>query len=129
MRCLPALALGAVLAALPAARAEPPPVPPVLLPRPGGVPPFAWPELAPAPAWCWIETRLFDSLRTGPIDFCRKRLRYRPGALECYRIVDHVCLTFTAAGQWFSARTPVTREVIVCPRGPEPPVCRQLDIQ
>jgi hypothetical protein len=108
--------------------AGPRPLPGVPLP-PGGVPGTALPQFGPPPAWCWVEVRLFDSLRTGPIDFCRKNLRYRPGALECYRIVDNVCASLMNTGQWATGRTPVTRSVLPCPRGPQPPVCRQLDIE
>ena len=126
---LATLALGALLATGVAARAEtrPPPGLPPGLP-PAGLPLYGLPPFAP-PAWCWIEVRLFDSLRTGPIDYCRRRLRYRPGALECYRIVDRVCASPTASGQWVTGRTPITKEVLPCPRGPEPPVCRQLDLE
>lgn len=122
---LAALAFGVLCATAAAAQAPLRSVPG----PPAGVPAWAVPQLGVAPSWCWTEIRLFDSLRTGPIDYCRKRLRYRPGALECYRIVDHVCATPSAAGQIVTGRTPLTREVLPCPRGPEPPVCRRLDLE
>lgn len=132
MRLLRRLALATGLLVL-AARADAsgvgaaPGLPPAL--PPPGVPFYGLPPLAPPPAWCWVEVRLFESLRTGPVDYCRRRLRYRPGALECYRIVDNVCMAPTAAGQWITGRSPLRREVIPCPRGPEPPMCRQLDLE
>ncbi len=122
------VALALLLATGRAVLAEPLPGPPLVLP-PAGMPFYGLPPLAPPPAWCWVEVRLFESLRTGPIDYCRRRLRYRPGALECYRIIDNVCLAPTAAGQWITGRSPIRREVLRCPAGPEPPVCRRLDLE
>jgi hypothetical protein len=116
------IALLLVALVAPAASAQPLPTP---LPPPGAV----YPPLVNPPTWCWIELRLFDTLKHGPFEFCRKHLRYRPGALECYRIVDRVCAVQQADGQVIDGRTPVTSEVFRCPQGPEPPVCRRLDIR
>ena len=66
-----------------AALADPrrPVVPPPVVVAPGTVPP---------PAYCWPETKLFDTLRYGPVDLCRKKLRYRPGRLECAQVDENV---------------------------------------
>jgi hypothetical protein len=81
------------------------------------------------PGYCWPEVRLFESLRLGPLDYCRKRLTYRPGALECYVVTDNVCWVLQPGGGWIQARSPVSKQVFPCPYGPEPPVCRQLDFE
>ena len=123
----PLLALLLALSARTAFAAPPPLAPRPAAPVPVAPPPYPYPP--PPPAWCWIEVRLFETLRYGPLDVCRKRLRYRPGALECYRIIDRVCATVQGDGQIVNGRTPTTREVVPCPRGVEPPVCRALDIE
>lgn len=117
-----ALLLGLTLVAQPpcAARAAGP-RPPLVRP---GVPtdPFA-----PVLVSCWLEARLFESLRTGPVDFCRGHLRYRPGALDCARFVDQVCWVYLPAqAEYTLTRTPNLRAAVVCPPGPEPPVCPRL---
>ena len=48
--------------------------------------PILVPGGVPNPGYCWAELKLFDTLRYGPFDFCRKRLAYRPGRLECAQI-------------------------------------------
>jgi hypothetical protein len=95
------------------------PVPAPLLPVPVPVLP---------PSYCWLDVRLFRTLRLGPVDFCRRNLRYRPGALECYQFLDQVCATYVPASGWVTGRNVVNTEVFPCPAGPEPPVCRQLDL-
>jgi hypothetical protein len=120
------VALALAVAARVAVAAPPPVTPARPTPFP---PPAATPYPLLPPSWCWIEVRLFDTLRYGPIDVCRKRLRYRPGALECYHIVDRVCATVLPDGQVLNGRTPTSREVVPCPAGVEPPVCRRLDIE
>jgi hypothetical protein len=95
------------------------PVPVPVLPVPSPVLP---------PSYCWIDVRLFYTLRNGPVDFCRRNLRYRPGALECYQFTDQVCATFVPSGQWVTGRNAIDTQVFPCPYGPEPPVCRQLDL-
>src|SRR5262249_28423979 len=77
---------------------------------------------------CWLDVRLFNTLRLGPVDFCRRNLRYRPGTLECYRFLDQVCMTFVPSSGWVTSRSPVDTQVLACPDGPEPPVCRRLDL-
>jgi hypothetical protein len=83
----------------------------------------------PYPAACWIDIRTFYSMRYGEMPYCRENLRYRPGAFECFQIVDRICSIVTAEAQLIDARTPVERQRILCPAGPRPPVCRRLDIR
>jgi hypothetical protein len=109
------LASGTVHAGPPNATPVPVPVLPVPVP-------------VPAPSYCWLDIRLFETLRFGPVDFCRRNLRYRPGALECYQFTDQVCATFVPASGWVTARNAVDTQVFRCPDGPEPPVCRRLDL-
>ena len=103
----------------PAGRAVPPFAPPP------GVPVVPDPPLS---SLCWVDIRLFDTLRLGPVDFCRRRMRYRPGALECYRFIDQVCMTWVPGGGWVTSRGSLDVQVIPCPHGPEPPMCRRLDM-
>lgn len=125
-RLLGALLLAGVLAAgaAEALTVRPTNPPSAVAVTPNPVLPF---PVLPTPSYCWIDVRLFDTLRHGPFDFCRRKLRYRPGALECYFVTDQVCATLQPNGQWFEARTPVNTQVFRCPPGPEPPVCRRLD--
>ena len=92
------------------------------------VPAPVQPVPVPAPSYCWLDVRLFNTLRYGPVDFCRRNLRYRPGALECYQFLDQVCATAVPTSGWITSRSPVNTQVFACPYGPEPPVCRQLDL-
>ena len=85
------------------------------------------PVLAPylSPFGCYQDVQIFNSLQYGDFDFCRLKLRYRPGRAECLRIIISTCnLVF-----------PGTRRVgppgglegyserIICPPGPPPPTC------
>lgn len=89
-------------------------------------PPVIVPVPVPVhPTHCWPEVKLFDTLRYGPVDFCRKRLAYRPGRLECAQVTEQVCWVLLD-GQWTRTRSPVVTHVIPCPDGPEPPVCPRL---
>ena len=92
------------------------------------VPVLPVPPLVQPPSYCWLDVRLFDTLRFGPMNFCRRNLRYRPGALECYQFLDQVCATFVPTGGWVTGRNSVDLQVLPCPEGPEPPVCRRLDL-
>jgi len=85
----------------------------------------------PVPALaCWDDVRLFPSLASGTFDYCRSHLRYVPGALECFQVVDRVCLVWVPGStDWTEARTTRARLPLACPDGPEPPVCRRLDLQ
>jgi hypothetical protein len=86
------------------------------------------PTPVPAPSYCWLDVRLFYTLRLGPVPLCRRHLRYRPGALECYQFLDNVCATFVPSSGWLQSRSPISTQVVECPAGPEPPVCRALDL-
>jgi hypothetical protein len=85
----------------------------------------------PVATSCWPALRLFDSLATGTTDFCRGHLAYTPGALDCYRFLDHVCAVFLPASNAFvETRRPVSEPLVFpCPDGPEPPVCRRLRLR
>lgn len=82
------------------------------------------------PLSCWSDIRLFHTLRNGNFPYCRQNLRYRPGALECFQIAEQVCEVIPAGGT-LPVRTTSTlsKQVIVCPDGPPPPVCRRLDLE
>jgi hypothetical protein len=80
-----------------------------------------------APMYCSTDVRVFETLRHGPFHYCRKKLKYTPGALECFQITDQVCISLLQNGLWGDARAGVLRQVFPCPRAPEPPVCRRLD--
>jgi hypothetical protein len=81
------------------------------------------------PSYCWPEVKLFDTLRYGPVDFCRKRLAYTPGRLECAQVREQVCWVVLADGQWTLTRSPIGTQLFPCPRGPEPPVCPRLTFE
>ena len=85
----------------------------------------------PVPALeCRDDVRLFQTLAGGNFDYCRSHLRYVPGALDCYQIVDRVCLVWLpGSADWTEARSTRARLPIRCPEGAEPPVCRRLDLQ
>jgi hypothetical protein len=79
---------------------------------------------------CEDDVRLFRSLASGTVDYCRGHLRYVPGALDCFRVVDRVCSVFLpATAEWTDTRLPRVRIPFACPDAPEPPVCRRLDIR
>ena len=78
---------------------------------------------------CWYEPHYFDSLRTGPIEYCRKNLRYRPGALECLTISDRVCtLWYPDRREWGESRISGEARLMRCPAGDEPPTCPRLNV-
>jgi len=86
--------------------------------------------LSPVVLECWSDVRLFDSFSAGTVDYCRGHLRYVPGAVDCYQLFDRVCSVYLpATGEWTELRQPRTRVPLACPAGPEPPVCRRLDIR
>ena len=86
--------------------------------------------IPPALVECWEDVRLFESLATGTVDYCRDHLRYTPGALDCQRLIDRVCsVVLPVTGEWTELRQPRTRLRFACPDGPPPPVCRRLDLQ
>ena len=87
-------------------------------------PPVTAPYFAPF-GTCYQDVAIFNSLKHGDFDFCRLKLRYRPGRAECLRIIISTC----------NLVIPGTRskgppgglegyaERIVCPPGPPPPTC------
>lgn len=85
----------------------------------------------PVPALeCWTDARLFPSLANGNFDYCRAHLRYVPGSLDCYQVIDRVCLVWLpGTTEWTEARSTRAHIPFPCPEGPEPPVCRRLDLQ
>jgi hypothetical protein len=87
--------------------------------------PILVPGGVPNPGYCWSEVKLFDTLRHGPFDYCRKRLAYRRGRLECAQVGESVCWVLIGA-QWTLTRTPLNQYTIPCPDGPEPPVCPRM---
>jgi hypothetical protein len=80
------------------------------------------------PGYCWTDIRVFYTLRYGPVAFCRRNLRYRPGALECYQFIDRVCATPDPLNGWVNSSSPLDAQVFPCPAGIEPPVCRTMDL-
>jgi hypothetical protein len=79
---------------------------------------------------CWSDVRLFQTLRDGYFPYCREKLRYRPGALECFQLYDQVCTVWVpGSARPFETRSMLNKQIIPCPDGPQPPVCRRLDVQ
>jgi hypothetical protein len=115
-----AVVLG-VLGALAAApvRSQPPAVPPIV----------SGPAFAPFVTSCWYDVRLFRTLRLGLVDYCRESLRYKPGALDCRQYTDQVCSIFVPGSGLVETRNVVNTYVFRCPDGPEPPVCRRMDVR
>ncbi|MFN8542742.1 MAG: hypothetical protein U0807_00810 [Candidatus Binatia bacterium] len=76
---------------------------------------------------CWAEARTFDSLKSGPVPYCRGHLRYTPGRLDCYWISEQVCWVYLPGrNDWVLTRTPEERLAFPCPYAAEPPVCPRL---
>ena len=103
--------------------------------RPLGPPPpvFSvappYPALSPFPVvtGCRTEPRLFHSLKTGWVDYCRGHLGYAPGALDCFNFADEVCTVFSpATREWTESRLENPPVVFPCPDVPEPPTCPRL---
>lgn len=116
MRALTIVAMLA-LAGPAAAQGPPPPIPPL-------VTPLSPPVIV---ADCWTQARLFESLRSGAFAYCRKNLRYRVGALECFYVGERICWAYdTIERRWTQLRTPQDPIAFPCPAGPEPPVCPRL---
>jgi hypothetical protein len=79
LRGCAALALATLLAVTPARADDAIPRGPIVVP--GGV---------PNPGYCWSEVKLFDTLRYGPVDFCRKRSPIAPAASSA-QVGESVC--------------------------------------
>jgi hypothetical protein len=78
----------------------------------------------PFGANCWVETRTFSSLKTGNVDFCKRHMKYVPGALDCYTFETQVCEVFQlTTRQWTQNRQPLPPKVFECPEEIEPPLC------
>jgi hypothetical protein len=76
---------------------------------------------------CWVEPRWFDTLRNGPMDFCKRSLRYRPGHIDCLTFTDQVCWSVNqVTGEYQQLRTSGIESLIACPPGPEPPTSPRL---
>jgi hypothetical protein len=92
-------------------------------PRPQvGVPGGGW-----VTTTCWIEPRWFESLRSGPVDYCKKSLRYRPGKLDCLTFTDQICWALNpATGEYQQLRSDGIETLIICPDGPEAPTCPRM---
>jgi hypothetical protein len=76
---------------------------------------------------CSLEPRWFQTLRNGPMDFCKKSLRYRRGQFDCLSFTDQICWTVNqVTGEWQPLRTSNLESLIACPDGPEPPTCPRL---
>jgi hypothetical protein len=99
-------------------------------PRPAPAPP-APATAVPVTPWvstsCWVEARWFDSLRNGPVDYCKRSLRYRPGQLDCLTFTDQVCWAVNRdTGDWTQLRALGDQTLFPCPYAPEPPTCPRL---
>jgi hypothetical protein len=76
---------------------------------------------------CWVEPRWFETLRNGPMDYCKRSLRYSRGQVDCLTFADQVCWAVNqVTGEWQQLRTDGLQNLIVCPDGPEPPTCPRL---
>ena len=114
-----ALAAGLVLAAV------------ASLVRPAGadtdLPPEVLPFQSPyvSPFGCYQDVQIFRSLKDGEFDFCRLKLRYRPGRAECLRIIISTCNLVAPGTRTFGPPGGLEgfAERIICPPGPPPPTC------
>jgi hypothetical protein len=131
LRAAGATVLGLSLALASPAASEP--RAPAIIVVPSGRPvipayPYAYPYAQTL--GCWSDVRLFNTLRNGNFPYCRENLRYRPGALECFQVTEQVCsVILPGATLPIETTSEQNRQVIPCPDGPEPPVCRRLDLQ
>jgi hypothetical protein len=96
--------------------------------RPRSAPP---PAIITGPSWvttqCWVEPRWFETLRSGPVDYCKRSLRFRPGQVDCLAFTDEVCWAVNRdTGEWTQLRNSGRETLFVCPSGPEPPTCPRL---
>jgi hypothetical protein len=129
VRVVGAVILGFALALPEAAVADP--RSPTIVVVPGARPAYpAYSYPYAQPLSCWSDVRLFQTLRNGNFPYCRQNLRYRPGALECFQITEQVCsVVLPGAFLPIETTSQLTKQVMPCPDGPEPPVCRRLDVQ
>jgi hypothetical protein len=85
----------------------------------------------PGTAWvttsCWVEPRWFETLRYGPVDYCKRSLRYRPGKIDCLAYTNEVCWAVNqVTGDWQQLRGSGLPTLFACPEGPEPPTCPRM---
>lgn len=110
-----AVLVAAVVAPARPAAADSPLPPPVL--------PFQSPYLQPF--GCYQDLQIFRSLKDGEFDFCRLKLRYRPGRAECLRIIISTCNLVAPGTRTHGPPGGLEgfAERIICPPGPPPPTC------
>ncbi len=87
------------------------------------------PQEEGAPLACEEQFMVFESLASGAFDYCRLRLTYRPGTVECLRILLPTCNVpipgepvrmVAGRSDWILHGH---AERILCPPGPPPPSC------
>ncbi|MFN8598834.1 MAG: hypothetical protein U0842_00080 [Candidatus Binatia bacterium] len=92
-----------------------------------GLPPEVLPFQSPyvSPFGCYQDVQIFRSLKDGEFDFCRLKLRYRPGRAECLRIIISTCNLVAPGTRTFGPPGGLEgfAERIICPPGPPPPTC------
>ena len=74
---------------------------------------------------CYQDVQIFRSLKDGEFDFCRLKLRYRPGRAECLRIIISTCNLVAPGTRTLGPPGGLEgfAERIICPPGPPPPTC------
>lgn len=91
------------------------------------LPPEVLPFQSPyvSPFGCYQDVQIFRSLKDGEFDFCRLKLRYRPGRAECLRIIISTCNLVAPGTRTFGPPGGLEgfAERIICPPGPPPPTC------
>lgn len=91
------------------------------------LPPDVLPFQSPyvSPFGCYQDVQIFRSLKDGEFDFCRLKLRYRPGRAECLRIIISTCNLVAPGTRTFGPPGGLEgfAERIICPPGPPPPTC------
>lgn len=91
------------------------------------LPPSVLPFQSPyvSPFGCYQDLQIFRSLKDGEFDFCRLKLRYRPGRAECLRIIISTCNLVSPGTRAFGPPGGLEgfAERIICPPGPPPPTC------
>ncbi len=91
------------------------------------LPPDVLPFQSPyvSPFGCYQDVQIFRSLKDGEFDFCRLKLRYRPGRAECLRIIISTCNLVAPGTRTLGPPGGLEgfAERIICPPGPPPPTC------
>lgn len=88
------------------------------------LPPVTAPYFVPGNT-CYNEVEIFRSLKYGDFDYCRLKLRYRPGRAECLRIIISTCNLVAPGKRRFGPPGGIEGfgERTICPPGPPPPTC------